>query len=325
VNSVGSLLVAADQEARAILLDGPDPGRAKGRLLSWAEVMEAAVPTMAALWGGAAARREDVGILAYACKAAASIDREAHRNWPGNQPADQRMARICQLFGEAGSRLPGQRLSPRQAADLSVVVLHTGWLLTHAAAISLTRHAQELRRADPADAVAVTVTRLADRVRGVEQLLDARVNGRRPHESKPDHPGLADALTVWTSTLQTVLATQPDPRHFTIAADLNLTLMARTASLATAASQVGTLPVRDVHDRLVPALANAAQAWAGTREAWGALVTPDTTGSRQLIQAAIGLRTTLRETGAAQAPETMSVLAAGWRPRSRLPSCHGPG
>ncbi|MDI9629428.1 MAG: hypothetical protein QM286_12980 [Acidobacteriota bacterium] len=311
MSSVGSLLVAADQEARAILLDGPDPGRAKSRLLSWAEVMEAALPTMAAILGDAATHSEDVGTLAYASQAAASIDREAHRNWPGNQPADERMARVCRLFGVAGSRLQGQQLSPRQVADLSVVVLHTGWLLTHAAAISLTRHAQELRRADPADAVAVTVTRLTDRVRSVEQLLDTRANGRRPHEGQPDYPGLAGALTAWTSALQTVLASQPDPRHFTIAADVNLTLMAGTASLATAASQVGTLPVRDVHDRLVPALANAAQAWAGTREAWGALVTPDTSGSRQLIQAAIGLRTTLRETRAAQAPETMSVLAAG--------------
>ena len=49
MSSVRSLLVAADQQARAILLDGPDPGQAKGRLLSWAETMETAAQTVSAI------------------------------------------------------------------------------------------------------------------------------------------------------------------------------------------------------------------------------------------------------------------------------------
>ena len=315
MSSVRSLLVAADQHARAILLDGPDPEQAKGRLLSWAETMETAAQTLSAIsGGGATAHRQDADALAYASRAAASIDRDAHRGWREIQPADRRVARVSELLAEAGSHLQHQQLGPREAGDVSVTVLHTSWLLTHGVAISLTRHAQELRRVHPADPLVGTVGQLAERVRSVEQVLDTRVNGRPPrdgHGQESDRAGLAAALSTWTSALQSVLGRQPDPRHHTIAADVNLTLMARTANLATAAAHVGTLSRRDVHDRLAPALEDAARSWAGTRELWGALITPDTTGSRPLMQAAIGLRTALRDPGLSQRADTASVLAAG--------------
>lgn len=315
MSSVRSLLVAADQQARAILLDGPDPGQAKGRLLSWAETMETAAQTVAALNGvEATAHRQDVDALTYASRAAASIDRDAHRGWREIQPADRRVARVAELLAEAGSHLRRQQLGPQEAGDVSITVLHTSWLLTHSVAISLTRHAQELRRVHPADPQVGTVSQLAERVSSVEQVLDTRVNGRPPrdgHGQKSDQAGFAAALSTWTSTLQSVLGRQPDPRHYTIAADVNLTLMARTANLATFAAHAGTLPSRDVHDRLAPALEHAARSWASTRELWGALITPDTTGSRPLMQAAIGLRTALREPGLSQRADTASVLAAG--------------
>ncbi len=315
MSSVRSLLVAADQQARAILLDGPDPRRANGRLLSWAETLETAAHTMAAMpGGGATAHYQDADALAYASRAAASIDRDSHRGWREIQPADRRVARICALLAEAGSRLQHERPGPERAGDVSVAVLHTSWLLTHAVAISLTRHAQELRLVDPADPLADTISQLAERVRSVELVLDTRVNGRPPrdnHGQQTHEAGLAAALSTWTTTLQQVLGRQPDPRHYTVAADVNLTLMARTAGLATAGAQAGTLPSRDVHDRLVPVLENAARSWAGTRELWGALITPDTTGSRPLMQAAIGLRTALRDPGLSQRADTAGVLAAG--------------
>lgn len=315
MSSVQSLLVAADRQARAILLDGPDPGRAKGRLLSWAEAMETAAQTVSAMNGvGATAHCQDVDALAYASRAAASIDRDSHPGWREFQPADRRMARICELLAEAGSHLQRQQPGPEEAADVSVAVLHTSWLLTHAVAISLTRHAQELRRISSAVPLVVTVTQLAERVRSVELVLDTRVNGRPlrdSHGQQTHEAGLGAALSTWTTTLQQVLGRQPDPRHYTVAADVNLTLMARTANLATAGAQAGTLPSRDVHDRLVPVLENAARSWAGTRELWGALITPDTTGSRPLMQAAIGLRTALRDPGLSQRADTAGVLAAG--------------
>ncbi len=314
MSSVQSLLVAADRQARAILLDGPDPGRAKGRLLSWAEAMETAAQTVSAMNGvGATAHCQDVDAFAYASRAAASIDRDSHPGWREFQPADRRMARICELLAEAGSHLQRQQPGPEEAADVSITVLHTSWLLTHAVAISLTRHAQELRRISSAVPLVGTVTQLAERVRSVELVLDTRVNGRPrrdSHGQQTHEAGLAAALSTWTSTLQSALRHQPDPRHYTVAADVNLTLMARTANLATAGAQAGTLP-SDVHDRLVPVLENAARSWTGTRELWGALITPDTTGSRPLMQAAIGLRTALRDPGLAQRADTAGVLAAG--------------
>lgn len=314
MTDLGRLLVAADRQARAVLLDGPDPGRAKGLLLGWAEAMESAADTLTASLPDTASHQRDVDVLAQVRQASAAVHSDARRGWPDDQPPDPRASRITGLFAEAAQRLRGRAASaaPR-ATDVSVSVVHTSWLLTHAVAISVARHADALQRANPTDPQAATVTLLAERVRNVEQLLDVQAN-RHPAQH-PGHPhpdaGLASALSAWSTTMHAVLHRHPDPRHFAIAADVNLALVSRTAALTAAAAQAERLPGDEVRDRLLPALADAARSWTRTRDQWVSLITPDTSGSRPLMDTAIGLRTILRDPDLARAPGTAGVLAAG--------------
>lgn len=314
MNDLGGLLVAADRQAREILLDGPDPGRAKGLLLGWAEVMDTAADTPTAIPDDEASHHQDAGVLAQARRVSAAVHVDARRGWPDDQPPDSRVTRISGFLAEAGQRLRAPTSSPSpHAAEVSVCVLHTTWLLTHAVALSLARRAAVLQRADSTDPQARALMLLVERVRGVERLLDTRVNRRPPQylgKSAPD-ADLASALTGWNTTMCAVLDRQPDPRHHMIVADVNLALVARTAALTTTLAQAGRLPGGDVQDRLRPALEDAARAWTRTRDQWIGLVTPDTSGSRPLMAAAIELRTILRDPALVSGPDTPGVLAAG--------------
>ena len=314
MTDLGGLLVAADRQARAILLDGPDPGRAKGLLMGWAEAMESAADTLTAIPGVTASQQRDVAFLAQVSQASAAVDAEARRGWPDDQPPDPRASRVTGLFAEAGQRLRERAASASpKATDVSVSVVHTSWLLTHAVAISVARKADARQRTNPGDPQARALTLLAERVRSVEQLLDVQANRRpspHPGESSPD-AGLASVLTTWSTTMNAVLDRQPDPRHYAIAADVNLALVARSAALTATVAQAGRLPGDEVRDRLLPALETAARSWTRTRDRWVSLITPDTSGSRPLMDAAIELRTIIRDPDLARWPDLPGALAAG--------------
>ena len=313
MNDVGRLLVAADRQAREILLDGPDPERAKGLLLGWAEAMETAADTLTAIPDGKTSHQQAAEVLTQVSRASAAVHMDARRGWPDEQPPDPRASRIAGFLAEAGQRLRDRTSNPSpQATEVSVSVVHTTWLLTHGVAISLARRAA-LQRANTADPQAQAVTLLAERVRSIEQLLDVQAN-RRPSQ-QPDEPSpdarLVPAMTTWNTTMHAVLDRYPDPCNYAIAADVNLALLARTAALTSTAAQSGRLPADDVRSRLLPALEEAAHSWTRTRDQWVSLITPDTSGSRPLMDAAIGLRTILRDPDLARGPNTPGVLAAG--------------
>ncbi len=314
MNDLGGLLVAADRQAREILLDGPDPVRAKGLLLGWAEAMETAVDTLTAIPGDKASLQQDVDVLTQVSRASAAVHMDARRGWLDDQPPDPRALRVTGLLAKAGQRLRDRTSNPSpEASEVSVSVVHTAWLLTHGVAISLARRVNTLQHANPADPQARAVTLLAERVRSIEQLLDVQANrhpSQQPGEPSPE-AGLVSALSAWNNTMHAVLGRHPDPRHYAIAADVNLALLARTASLTSTAAQSERLPADDVRSRLLPALEVAARSWTRTRDQWVSLITPDTSGSRPLMDAAIGLRTILRDPDLARGPNTPGVLAAG--------------
>lgn len=314
MNDVGRLLVAADRQAREILLDGPDPERAKGLLLGWAEAMETAADTLTAIPDGKTSHQQAANVLTQVSRTSAAVHMDARRGWPDDQPPDPRASRIAGLLAEAGQRLREHTSSASpQAAEVSVSVVHTTWLLTHGVAISLARRANALQRANTAGPQAQAVTLLAERVRSIEQMLEIQANrhpSQQPGEPSPD-ARLAAAMTTWNTTMHAVLDRHPDPRNYAIAADVNLALLARTAALTSTAAQSGRLPADDVRSRLLPALEEAAHSWTRTWDQWVSLITPDTSGSRPLMDAAIGLRTILRDPDLARGPNTPGVLAAG--------------
>lgn len=313
MTGVAGLLAAADRQARAVLRDGPDPGQSKGLLLGWAEAMEAASATLTAISGHKGSHRQNVDVLTQVSRASAAVHMDARRGWQDDQPPDPRASRIAGLLAESGRLLRERTSNPSLgAAEVSVSVVHTAWLLTHAVAISVASHADTLRQASSADPRVQMVVLLGERVRGIEQLLDARVNRRgQPGGGTTPDAVLASVLTTWHTTLHEVLARQPDPRHYAIVADANLALVARTAALATTAAHAGMLPAEDVRDRLLPALEAAARGWTRSRDQWVSLVTPDTSGSRPLMDAAVELRTVLRNPDLARNRDIPGVLAAG--------------
>ena len=102
MNDVGRLLVAADRQAREILLDGPDPERAKGLLLGWAEAMETAADTLTAIPDGKTSHQQAANVLTQVSRTSAAVHMDARRGWPDDQPPDPRASRIAGLLAEAG-------------------------------------------------------------------------------------------------------------------------------------------------------------------------------------------------------------------------------
>ena len=86
MNDVGRLLVAADRQAREILLDGPDPERAKGLLLGWAEAMETAADTLTAIPDGKTSHQQAANVLTQVSRASAAVHMDARRGWTTSHP-----------------------------------------------------------------------------------------------------------------------------------------------------------------------------------------------------------------------------------------------
>ncbi len=155
-------------------------------------------------------------------------------------------------------------------------LLHTSYLLTHAAGTATGRYASALSPEFPDDIGAVELSH--QRLRGVELTLDVHLH-HRPWTS-PAGPGgqcgaLEEALGRWDQTVHTLIGASPDPKHLYIVADTTIGLLAHTARTADAAPG-SRLKSTDVRTRLLPALANATRAWEDTRRLWASLATPTT-------------------------------------------------
>ena len=308
-----NLLTRADHLARDILLDSHDALLAPGLLRGWAAVIGAAAAAESVI--PAPARRPDtVGTaLQHAAAAAQSISRDAESWWAGNR-TDDRSRQITQLLTRLTRRVQTDRAAGRwpgsgERAQLRAGLLHTSYLLTHAAGTATGRYASALSPEFPDDIGAVELSH--QRLRGVELTLDVHLH-HRPWTS-PAGPGgpcgaLEEALGRWDQTVHTLIGASPDPKHLYIVADTTIGLLAHTARIADAAPG-SRLNSTDVRTRLLPALANATRAWEDTRRLWASLATPTTGISRDLATATGQLHHALRDPGILRNPHTPAALA----------------
>ena len=283
-----TLLTSADDWARDLLLDAHDDQAPAGGLLAgWAQVMQAAAGAWQAI------RHQDPhgsSPFDQAVLTASQIIQDASQQ-PGLP--DPRTMRIAGLLDAIVETIPTQPPSanpvrPDEAA-LRTGILHVGYVLTHAVATSIGHRAAQ---ATPEASSVAWQTH--QRIRGVEQLLDAHLHGGRRTPIANAAAEVYRSLNGWLRAAYRA-PELPDPMTQLILADTAGNVLGNAARLSIHAAQSRQLDVRDVRQRLLPAIRDAAGRWEDSRTLWATMLTPTSRQLPEIVTAATRLQQALRQ------------------------------
>lgn len=307
------LLVRADHLTRDLLSDSFNVHLTDRLVQGWARAMRVAAACWDAIPTGLSQQATDItgGPFTQAALTAAQITADA-THWAGSRP-DPRTAQVSVLLAKAGKALGGQfpktvTSDPDEfarAAELRTGLLHVGWVLTHAAATSTSRHAAYLAETDPG--LSVQVAAVSTRIRGIEQTLDAHLHQRT---------GPPAEIRALDQTLNRVLqaAYTAQPANATtnlVLADIGRDITVNTARLAIRAATNGAIRAADVRHRMLPALENAMRQWEGSRRAWARMLSPYDRPAPGIAAIGARLQRQWREPGIAAHPAiTTSMTGA---------------
>lgn len=311
------LLASADQWARDILNDAHDVHQTHQLVHGWAEIMRSAATAWNAIPNTPAWQANDIATgspLTQAALIATHI--EADANWAGSR-RDERSARISALLKQAAQAITGQLPQgdrPHEdqvieAARLRAGLLHIGYLTTHAAATSTGHQSAYLDGRNPE--LSQQVSRTAERIRGVEHLLDSHLH-RRPRPEAPADPlrALDQALN---QVIRAAYSSRPTAGVGTclVQADIGRDLVANTARLVIRAAAQGGVAPEDVPARLLPVLQTAVREWEGSRQIWTRMLAPTDRPAADLVAAGTQLQRALRQPDLAEHPAiTRSLTSA---------------
>ncbi len=292
-----TLLTSADDWTRDLLLDAHNNTHPTGGLLAgWAQVMQSAEDA----WRATRPPDSAGSPFEHATITAARLVEQA------DQPraaVEARTGRVAVLLDELADAIPAQRSTPGPTrlddAALRTGILHVGYVLTHAVATRIAHHTGP----EPTPETETTWQSL-QRVRGIEQLLDAHLHGqRRPQPAATQVAEVTGALHGWLQVAYRA-PEPPDPMTRLILADTARSVLINTARLAVHGAQSSQLDTRDVRERLLPAIREAVQGWEDSRTLWAAMITPAARQLPDVVAAATRLQQALRQ------PEMTRHLAA---------------
>lgn len=311
------LLASADKWARDILNDAYDVHQTDQLVHGWAEIMRSAATVWNAIPNTPAWQANDIATgspFTQAALIATHIDADA--NWAGSR-RDERAARISAVLKQAAQAIPAQLPQGAQpnedqvieAARLRAGLLHIGYLTTHAAATSTGHQSDYLAGHNPQ--LSQQVSRTAERMRGVEHLLDSHLH-RRPRPEAPADPicALDQALN---RVIRAAYSSRPNAGVGTclVQADTGRDLVANTARLVILAAAQGGVPSDDVPARLLPVLGTAVREWEGSRQVWARMLAPTDRPAADLVAAGTQLQRALRTPDLAEHPAiTRSLTSA---------------
>ena len=311
------LLAIADKWARDILNDAHDVHQTDKLVHGWAEIMRSAATAWNAIPNTPAWQANDIATgrpFTQAALIATHIDADAH--WAGSR-SDERAARISAALKQAAQAIPAQLPQGDQpnedqvteAASLRAGLLHIGYLTTHAAATSTGHQSAYLAGRNPQ--LSQQVSRTAERIRGVEYLLDSHLH-RRPCPEAPADPirALDQALN---RVIRAAYSSRPAAGVGTclVQADIGRDLVANTARLVIRGVGNGGVPPEDVPARLLPVLRTAVQEWEGSRQIWTRMLSPTDRPAADLVAAGTQLQRALRQPDLAGHPAiTRSLTSA---------------
>ena len=280
----GILLASADDWTRDILLDVHNNTHpASGLLAGWADVMRAADVA----WQAIPAHATTGSPFEHAVFTAARILNDQPEPAGRADPRTRRIVGLLDSLADTMARQPAGTATDQPGHDvLRTGILHVGYVLTHAATLSTARRATA--ETDPG-------WRTHQRIRGIEQLLDAHLHGD-PRHGVPTGAVIEvdQALTRWLHAACNA-GQPPNPMSQLIVADTTRTLLGNTARLVIHTFQRQQQARLDAQDRLLPAIRDAVEAWEDTRSIWTALITPTTRQLPELMDAATRLHSALRQ------------------------------
>ena len=295
----GILLTSADDWARDVLLDVHNNTHSAGGLLAgWADVMRAA----AAAWRAVPSHTTTGAPFESAALTAAQIVNDS----PGRpETPDSRTQRIVGLLDSLVDAIPARAAAPNTVplddAGLRTGILQVGYVLTHAAATSTARQAV-------ATGGGGLVRQAHQRIRGIEQLLDAHLHGE--HRSTPATDAAAEVEQSLNSWLRVAFEAgqPPNPMTQLILADTARTVLGNSARLAIHAVQQHQLDTWDVQERLLPAIRQSAERWEDSRSLWAAMISPTSRQLPAVVTAATRLQQALRQPDLTGNPVSRSTI-----------------
>lgn len=296
-SSARVLLTSADDWSRDLLLDIYNNGRGTHELLvDWAAIMRSAAAAWRAVPGSDPAGSPFEPARLTAARLAEGADQP-------DQALDPRTPRIAALLDELADTIPTQPSTPGHLrlsdGALRAGILHVGYLYTHAVSTSITH----LAGADPTpDAETSWLT--LQRVRGVEQLLDAHLTGHeRSDLALQPAAEVTRALNGWLRNAYSA-PERSDSMTQLILADTARSVLVNSARLAVHGAKSSQLDSRGVHERLLPAIREAARGWEDSRNLWAAMISPTSRQLPEVVATAHRLQQALRQ------PELTSRPAA---------------
>ncbi len=303
--SVGELLLDADLHARSALWD-VDPDQAKARERSWREVVEAA----ASVWASIPDRDRDPTMAQISARTA-----KPNASWPGGGKGDPLLESAAASL-ERAADLIGARRHPtaplsegghRDAAAARTRTMHTVYVASHAAALSLDHHVRDLRRIYeagrllPAGASIVHARAARDRATAVERLAGLYLETRWPaalagqHQDRADAGRLESAAAWWDVVAHRVLTRTPTIANLTVVARVQGELAIATSVVVAASVRVGQVDVTAHAERFAPAIGEAERAWASLGSDLRQMTGRDRQLDPELLLTANELRASLHE------------------------------
>ncbi len=312
------LLASADKWARDILNDAHDVHQTHQLVNGWAEIMRSAATAWSAIPNTPAWQANDIATgrpFTQAALIATHVEADANNGLvPGGMNAPPGSARLLKQAAQAiPAQLPqGDQPNESQVTEagrLRAGLLHIGYLTTHAAATSTGHQSAYLAGHKPQ--ISQQVSRTAERIRGVEHLLDSHLQRRPCPEAGADPIRALDQAL--NRVIRAAYSSRPAAGVGTclVQADIGRDLVANTVRLAIRAAAQGGISSDDVPARLLPVLQSAVREWEASRQIWTRMLSPTDRPAADLVAAGTQLQRALRQPDLAGHPAiTRSLTSA---------------
>lgn len=311
--SVGELLLDCEHVAREALMDVDDMHPAR-MLRTWAEVVESATELWQALpsdtppdpiTGLHTTDGSDTTMDQLQAMATGLHRSTRGRPWPGDGPADERLARISENLTRAADLVTRHVTATRPLGepargDLDATkarLVHTLYISAHGVAIALHQHVHDLevematRSRLPAGQSLQQSRAAHTRLRAFEQLAGSYVARTYPgdlageHREPAERGRLAQTLASWDVQAHRTLASSTSTADLMMASRIQALIASTGSTLMRAAATTGHIDQEQYQARLAPALDSAQGRWVAMAAMWKDLTPP----TQRRIDPALGL------------------------------------